>query len=56
MKCFDDYPKALKKTIRYINQDELTIEQLEVMQKMLNYHINKRKKELYMNQDMKKIV
>ncbi len=47
MKRFDEYPKSFKKTIRYISQDELTIEQLESMQRMLNHHINKRKKELY---------
>jgi hypothetical protein len=34
---FDEYPKAFKKIIRYINQEEVSTEQLEHMQKFFIY-------------------
>lgn len=56
MKKFDDYPKAFKKTIRYIYQDDLTVEQLENMQRIINATINKRKKQIYDQQVKNKVI
>jgi hypothetical protein len=41
MKKFDELPKAIKKTIRYIKQDA-PIEHLENLRKLLNEAINQR--------------
>ncbi|MDD9266221.1 LytR family transcriptional regulator [Paenibacillus sp. GCM10023248] len=49
MKKFNNYPKSFKKTIRYINQDDITIELLDSMQVLLNYYIDDRKKKLLNN-------
>lgn len=41
MKNFDQYPKSIKKVVRYIKQ-EATKEQLEELGKLIEYAINKR--------------
>ncbi|MEW4265846.1 hypothetical protein Q0N30_19360 [Priestia megaterium] len=43
MKKFDDLPKSVKKTIRYIKQDA-SIEDLTKIQQLVNYAIEQRKK------------
>lgn len=43
MKQFDQLPKNVKKTIRYIKQDA-SLEQLVIIQKMLNQAIYRKKK------------
>ncbi|GAB1800825.1 hypothetical protein [Priestia megaterium] len=43
MKKFDDLPKSIKKTIRYINQDA-SMEDLTKIQRLVNQAIEKRKK------------
>ncbi|MDN4861143.1 hypothetical protein ACTL7R_07910 [Priestia aryabhattai] len=45
MKKVDEYPKSLKKAIRYIKQ-EASLEQLNEIEKTLNYYILFRKKRL----------
>ena len=45
MKKFDRYPKAFKKTIRYIKQ-EASLQQLEDMEKLIRFFISERKKDL----------
>jgi hypothetical protein len=47
MKRFDDFPKSIKKTVRYIKQ-EATLEQLNSMEPLLLLMIGKRKQELLM--------
>jgi len=46
MKPFDELPKTLKKTLRYINQDVKSVEMLEQIENTLNHYIKKRKIEL----------
>ncbi|WP_404329956.1 LytR family transcriptional regulator [Mesobacillus maritimus] len=46
IKEFDKFPKSVKKTLRYINQDVNSIEQLEEVEKVIKLHINKKKLEL----------
>ena len=41
MKNFDQYPKSIKKAVRYIKQDA-TKEQLEEIRKLIDYAIKKR--------------
>ncbi|MEH6962220.1 hypothetical protein ABEX35_02380 [Priestia megaterium] len=43
MKKFDELPKNVKKTIRYIKQDA-SIEELDKIQQLINYAIKRRKK------------
>jgi len=50
MKKFEEYPKSIKKVVRYIHQDEWEIERLESIQRIINYHINQRKKEIMKQQ------
>ena len=47
---FDQLPKSVKKTLRYILQDVRSIDKLEEIQKALNTHINKRKQQLLKQQ------
>lgn len=42
MEKFDQFPKVMKKLVRYIKQDA-SIEQLEQFKKVLDYAIEKRK-------------
>ncbi|MCM3588285.1 LytR family transcriptional regulator [Mesobacillus maritimus] len=44
--AFQQLPKSVKRTIRYIHQDVDSIEKLEELQKIINYSINKKKKRL----------
>jgi hypothetical protein len=44
LKEFDQLPKNIKKTVRYIKQDA-TNEQLEVIRKIINMTIDRRRKE-----------
>ncbi|MDQ0254453.1 hypothetical protein J2S74_001832 [Evansella vedderi] len=46
MKLFDKLPKSIKKSIRYINQDVTSLDKLLQIEKELNKHIQKRKKQL----------
>ncbi|PAE38149.1 LytR family transcriptional regulator [Bacillus sp. 7884-1] len=46
MKDFDQLPKSIKKSLRYINQDVKTIEKLEHIEKTLKLYIAKRKLQL----------
>ncbi|MGG2951879.1 LytR family transcriptional regulator [Geobacillus stearothermophilus] len=46
MSSFQQLPKSVKKTIRYILQDVHSLEKLEWMEKTIHYYIQKRKKEL----------
>lgn len=41
MKNFDQYPKSIKKAVRYIKQDA-SKEQLEEIRKLIDYAIRKR--------------
>ena len=41
MKNFDQYPKSIKKAVRYIKQDA-TKDQLEEIRKLIDYAIKKR--------------
>jgi hypothetical protein len=41
MKDFDQFPKAMKKLVRYIKQDA-SIDQLEQFKRILDYTIEKR--------------
>ena len=50
MHIFDQLPKSVKKTLRYILQDVHSIDKLEEIQKALNIHINKRKQQLLKQQ------
>lgn len=43
MKKFNDLPKSVKKTIRYIKQDA-SMEDLTKIQQLVNYAIEQRKK------------
>jgi hypothetical protein len=45
MKKFDDYPRAFKKTVRYIKQ-EATIEQIIAMESIFMGMINRRMEQL----------
>jgi hypothetical protein len=49
MKDFDRLPKSIKKTIRYINQDVKTIEQLDLIEKKLKQQLADRRKKLLMD-------
>lgn len=49
MKPFDKLPKSIKKTIRYINQDIKSIEDLESLEKTLIIKIDLRKQQLKVN-------
>lgn len=46
MNPFDQLPKSIKKTIRFIKQDVYSIEKLETIEKELLRYISERKKEL----------
>ncbi len=46
MKRFDQLPKSIKKTIRYISQDVETIEDLEQLENLLAVSIQKKKRQL----------
>ncbi|USK33629.1 LytR family transcriptional regulator [Bacillus sp. F19] len=46
MKKFDELPKSIKKTIRYINQDVNSIKKLEHLETLIDLYIQKRKKHL----------
>jgi hypothetical protein len=46
MKKFDELPKSVKKTIRYINQDVKSIKNLEHLETIIDLYIQKRKKQL----------
>ncbi|WP_256240787.1 LytR family transcriptional regulator [Bacillus sp. V3B] len=50
MNIFDQLPKSLKKTVRYILQDIHSIDKLEEIQRILNKYINKRKQQLLKQQ------
>jgi hypothetical protein len=41
MKNIDPYPKSIKKAVRYIKQDA-TIEQLQAIQRLIEYAIERR--------------
>ncbi|MDQ0974593.1 hypothetical protein QFZ31_004471 [Neobacillus niacini] len=43
---FDQLPKSIKKSLRYINQDIKSIEKLEKLEKTLQIYIKKRKLQL----------
>jgi hypothetical protein len=49
MKSFDDLPKSIKKTIRYIKQDVNDIEKLEEIERELRKNINYCRKKLASN-------
>lgn len=46
MKSFDELPKSIKKTLRYINQDVQSMETLEQIEKIIGNYIHRRKKQL----------
>ena len=46
MDMFDQLPKSVKKTLRYILQDVHSIDKLEEIQRILSMYISKRKKQL----------
>ncbi|MEH7180562.1 LytR family transcriptional regulator [Neobacillus vireti] len=46
MIAFDQLPKSIKKSLRYINQDVKSIEKLELLEKALVLSIKKRKLQL----------
>jgi hypothetical protein len=46
MKPFDKLPKNIKKTIRYINQDVKTLEDLEQLEKTIFSSIERKKEKL----------
>ncbi|AYA78098.1 LytR family transcriptional regulator [Bacillus sp. Y1] len=46
MKPFDKLPKNIKKTIRYINQDVKTLEDLEQLEKTICSSIERKKEKL----------
>ncbi|MEQ2528565.1 LytR family transcriptional regulator [Bacillaceae bacterium CLA-AA-H227] len=46
MKKFDTLPKTVKKTLRYILQDVNSLESLEILEKALISHIEKKKEDL----------
>ncbi|WP_409302810.1 LytR family transcriptional regulator [Peribacillus sp. SCS-155] len=48
MKEFDNLPKNVKKTLRYISQDVRSLEKLAEVQFLVNKQINKRREELYL--------
>ncbi|PTR45863.1 LytR family transcriptional regulator [Geobacillus thermodenitrificans] len=52
---FQQLPKSVKKTIRYILQDVQSLEKLERIEKTIHYYIQKRKKELKKNDSFKQI-
>lgn len=49
VKSFDQLPKSIKKTIRYINQEINSVESLENLEKTLNLYIKKKKEQLKNN-------
>lgn len=49
MNPFDQLPKSIKKTIRFIKQDVNNIEHLEYIEKELSKYITERKNELNNN-------
>jgi len=55
MPSFQQLPKSMKKTIRYILQDVQSLEKLERIEKTIHYYIQKRKKELKKNDSFKQI-
>jgi hypothetical protein len=44
--AFDQLPKSIKKSLRYINQDIKSVEKLEQLEKILQNSIKKRKLQL----------
>lgn len=56
MKSFDKLPKNIKKTIRYINQDIKSLDDLENLEKTINLSIDLRKKQLKLINNTKKEV
>jgi hypothetical protein len=46
MKPFDKLPKNIKKTLRYINQDVKSLEDLEQLEKTIFSSIERRKTQL----------
>ncbi|KGM46072.1 LytR family transcriptional regulator [Neobacillus niacini] len=46
MIAFEQLPKSIKKSLRYINQDVKSIEKLEQLEKTLVLYIKKRKLQL----------
>lgn len=49
VKTFDELPKSIKKSLRYINQDVKSLEKLEHIEKIFNLYIQKRKFQLKRN-------
>jgi len=49
---FEQLPKSIKKTLRYIRQDVHSIEKLEAIQKIFNIYINRRKDQLQKQRDL----
>ena len=49
---FEQLPKSVKKTLRYIRQDVHSIEKLEAIQRILNSYINRRKEQLQKQRDL----
>ncbi|MBM7662544.1 hypothetical protein JOC85_003351 [Bacillus mesophilus] len=45
MDYFDDLPKSVKKTLRYIQQDINSLEKLEQIEALILAKINKKKQE-----------
>ena len=52
LNMFEQLPKSVKKTLRYIKQDVHSIEKLEAIQKILNIYINRRKEQLQKQKDL----
>ncbi|MCM3018691.1 hypothetical protein [Priestia megaterium] len=46
MNKFNELPKSIKKTIRYINQDA-SISDLKIIEQLIGLAIDKRKKEIF---------
>ncbi|GAE31355.1 hypothetical protein JCM9152_2816 [Halalkalibacter hemicellulosilyticusJCM 9152] len=54
MKLFDNLPKSIKKTIRYIHQDVSSIEKFEEIERQLIYTLEKKRRELEEQHDFNK--
>ena len=52
LNMFEQLPKSVKKTLRYIKQDVHSIEKLEAIKEILNIYINRRKEQLQKQRDL----
>jgi len=52
LNMFEQLPRSVKKTLRYIRQDVHSIEKLEAIQRILNSYINRRKEQLQKQRDL----